>query len=163
MVISMEIRSARKEDCESCMKLLKQLWSPEYELESHVSRELPPDKFDRIYNCILDNPNCEVIVAEKDGELVAMMDMDFRESFFHGGLTMQIEDLIVDGRFRRQGIGQRMVGLAEELARRRGCAAIELSSDLYREETHKFWQAMGYEIEAYQLRKALESAIATQP
>ena len=157
----MEIRSARKEDCESCMKLLKQLWSPGYELASYFSRELPPDKFHRIYSCILDNPDCEVIVAEKDEEIIAMMDMDFRESFFHGGLSMQIEDLIVDERFRRQGVGQRMVGLAEEMARRHDCTSIGLSSDLYREETHKFWQAMGYQIEAYQLRKALEPSIAT--
>ena len=156
----MEIRSARKDDCESCMRLLEQLWSPEYELASYISRELPPDKFHRIYDCILDNPDCEVIVAEKDGEIIAMMDVDFRESFFHGGLTMQIEDLIVDERFRRQGIGQRMVGLAEAMARRRNCRSIELNSDLYREETHKFWQAMGYQIEAYQLRKSIEQSVA---
>ena len=159
----MEIRSARKEDCENCMKLLKQLWSPEHELASFVSRELPPEKFHRIYGCILDNPDCEVVVAEMDGEIIAMMDVDFRESFFHGGLAMQVEDLIVDERFRRQGIGQRMVGLAEEIARRRDCTSIELNSDLYREETHRFWQAMGYQIEAYQLRKALEPAVANQP
>ncbi len=159
----MEIRSARKEDCESCMKLLKQLWSPEYELTSYIRKELPPDKFHRIYDCILDNPNCEVIVAEMDGEIIAMLDMDFRESFFHGGLAMQVEDLIVDENYRRRGIGQRMVGLAEEIARRRNCTSIELNSDLYREETHKFWQAMGYQIEAYQLRKSLEPVVAPQP
>ena len=159
----MEIRSARKEDCESCLKLLKQLWSPEYELAKYVSRERPPDKFHRIYGCILDDPDCEVIVAEKDGEIIAMMDMNFHESFSRKGLAMQIEDLIVDERFRRQGIGQRMVGLGEEMAHSRGCLAIGLNSDLYREETHKFWLAMGYEIKAYQLIKALEPSVVAQP
>lgn len=158
----MVIRSATKEDCESCMRLVRQLWVPEYNLVSYISKQVPPDKFHRIYDCILDNPDCEVIVAEKDEQIVAMMDMDFHESFFHGGLTMQIEDLIVEKRFRRQGIGQRMVGLAEDMARQRGAVAVKLSSDLYREDTHRFWESMGYEIEAYELRKDLSPVTASQ-
>jgi GNAT superfamily N-acetyltransferase len=151
----MVIRSANKKDCEQCLKLLRQLWSSEYELDNLRNGKLSPKKLHELYGCLLENPNCEVMLAEKDNRVVAMMDLNFRETFFHGGWMMQIEDLVVDGKYRRQGIGQRMVGLAEEMAMRRGCCAIELNSDLYREETHRFWEAMGYEIEAYQLRKAL--------
>jgi GNAT superfamily N-acetyltransferase len=116
---------------------------------------MSPEKLHEIYDCIMDSSNCEIMVAEKDNRVVAMMDLNFRETFFHCGWTMVIEDLVVDRDFRRQGIGQRMVGLAEEMAMRRGCCAVELNSDLYRDETHRFWEAMGYEIGAYQLRKAL--------
>jgi GNAT superfamily N-acetyltransferase len=151
----MVIRSANKKDCEHCLKLLKQLWAPESELDSFQTGKLPPERLHELYDCMLDNPNCEIMIAEKDNRVVAMMDLNFRETFFHGGWAMQIEDLVVDEKYRRQGIGQRMVGLAEELAMRRGCCAIELNSDLYREDTHRFWEAMGYEIEAYQLRKPL--------
>jgi GNAT superfamily N-acetyltransferase len=151
----MVIRSANKKDCENCLKLLRQLWSPEYELDSAQSERLSPEKLHELYGCILENPDCEVVVAEKDNHVIAMMDLKFRETFFHGGWTMLIEDLVVDEKFRRQGVGQRMVGLAEEMAMRRGCCTVELNSDLYREDTHRFWEAMGYEIEAYQLRKPL--------
>lgn len=151
----MVIRSANKKDCENCLKLLRQLWSPEYELDSAQSERLSPEKLHELYGCILENPDCEIVVAEKDNHVIAMMDLKFRETFFHGGWTMLIEDLVVDAKFRRQGVGQRMVGLAEEMAMRRGCCTVELNSDLYREDTHRFWEAMGYEIEAYQLRKPL--------
>ena len=151
----MVIRSANRHDCERCIQLLQQLWAPEYELDSIQENKLTPEKLHELYGCILDNTNCEVMVAEKDEKVVAMMDLSFRETFFHCGWTMLIEDLVVEEKYRRQGIGQRMVGLAEEMAMRRGCCAVELNSDLFREETHRFWEAMGYEIEAYQLRKAL--------
>ena len=151
----MVIRSANEKDCERCLELLRQLWAPAYDLGSFKRDKLSSKKLHELYGCILDNPNCEVVIAEKDNTVVAIMDLHFRETFFHGGWTMQIEDLVVDEKCRRQGIGQRMVGIAEELAMRRGCCAVELNSDLYREETHRFWEAMGYEIEAYQLRKAL--------
>jgi GNAT superfamily N-acetyltransferase len=151
----MVIRSANEKDCERCLELLGQLWAPAYDLDSFKGDKLSSERLHELYGCILDNPNCEVVIAERDNRIVAMMDLNFRETFFHGGWTMQIEDLVVDEKYRRQGIGQRMVGIAEELAMRRGCCAVELNSDLYREETHRFWEAMGYEIEAYQLRKAL--------
>ena len=151
----MVIRSANKDDCQRCLQLLRQLWSPQYDLDSIREGRMPPGKLQELYRCILENSNCEVMVAEKDNRVVAMMDLSFRETFFHCGWTMQIEDLVVDESYRRQGIGQRMVGLAEEMAMRRGCCAVELNSDLYRDTTHRFWEAMGYEIEAYQLRKAL--------
>ena len=151
----MVIRNANKKDCEQCLQLLRLLWAPEYVLDSFRTGKLSPEKLHQLYGCMLENPNCEVVLAEKDERVVAVMDLNFRETFFHGGWTMQIEDLVVDEKCRRQGIGQRMVGLAEEMALRRGCCAVELNSDLYREETHHFWEAMGYEIEAYQLRKAL--------
>lgn len=151
----MVIRSANKKDCKNCLQLLRQLWSPEYDLDSFRTGRLSQEKLHKLYNCILDNPDCELVVAEKGEHVVAMMDLNFRETFFQGGWTMLIEDLVVDENYRRQGIGQRMVGLAEEMAMRRGCCAVELNSNLFREETHRFWEAMGYEIEAYQLRKAL--------
>jgi GNAT superfamily N-acetyltransferase len=154
-VMQMVIRSAKKEDCESCLKLLDQLWAPAYELDSIRAGRKPQEKLHPIYDCILGNPNCEIVVAEKDARVVAMMDLNFRETFFYGGWTMQIEDLVVDESCRREGIGQRMVGLAEEMALRRGCSAVELNSELYRGGSHRFWEAMGYEVGAYQMRKKL--------
>ncbi|HER43719.1 MAG TPA: GNAT family N-acetyltransferase [Candidatus Eisenbacteria bacterium] len=151
----MVIRNAEAKDCEQCLTLLRQLWKPAYDLDSIQEGTFSSEDLNVLYGCILDNPNCEVVIAEKDERVVAMMDLSFRETFLHGGLMMQIEDLIVDAKYRRQGIGQRMVGLAEEMAVSRGCRAAELNSDLYREATHRFWEAMGYEIGAYQLRKAL--------
>jgi len=49
-----------------------------------------------------------------------------------------------------------LVELSEEIAQERGCHAIELSSDVHRKETHRFWEELGYEGKAYQFRKAIE-------
>lgn len=68
---------------------------------------------------------------------------------------MIIEDLIVDENYRRKGIGTQLVRLAENIARQLGCLNIELNSDLCRKETHRFWEAIGYERNAYQFRKVI--------
>ncbi len=70
---------------------------------------------------------------------------------------MTIEDLLVDQACRRQHIGQNLVRAAEIIARTRDCHAIEVSSDFEREESHRFWQALGYKRLAYQFRKVLAS------
>jgi GNAT superfamily N-acetyltransferase len=68
---------------------------------------------------------------------------------------MIIEDLVVDEAHRRRGVGQRLVELAERIACQRGCRGVELSCDLHRVQTHRFWEAAGYQREAYQFRKTL--------
>ena len=69
---------------------------------------------------------------------------------------MIIEDLIIDEKHRRKGIGTKLVRFAEEIAEKKACYAIELNSDLYRKETHRFWEALGYECKAYQFRKTIK-------
>jgi GNAT superfamily N-acetyltransferase len=68
---------------------------------------------------------------------------------------MIIEDLIVDKKYRRKGIGSQLVQLVEKIARQQGCKTIELNSDMNRQETHYFWEAIGYERKAYQFRKSI--------
>ena len=96
-----------------------------------------------------------LVLAGHGGEIIALMDLTLRDTLFHRGKTMIIEDLIVDGPHQRQGIGRQLVEHAERIAGQRGCRGIELSSDLHREDTHLFWEALGYERKAYQFRKTL--------
>jgi GNAT superfamily N-acetyltransferase len=98
----------------------------------------------------------KLLLAENDDQIVALMDLTFRDTFFHGGRTMVIEDLVVDERLRRRGIGRQLVRHAERIAREHGCRAIEVSSSLHRTDAHGFWTSLGYEREAYQFLKPLQ-------
>jgi GNAT superfamily N-acetyltransferase len=51
---------------------------------------------------------------------------------------------VVDGRRRRGGIGGRLVAEAERWAATRGLRHMSVRSNVAREESHPFYQALGY-------------------
>ena len=62
------------------------------------------------------------------------------------GLRSLIEDVIVDERARRQGIGEALVRYAIDLARAAGADGISLTSNPRREAANKLYQSMGFEL-----------------
>ena len=56
-----------------------------------------------------------------------------------------IEDVVVDRDARGQGIGREMMRFAMERCREAGCCKMVLSSNLRREEAHRFYESLGFE------------------
>ncbi len=150
----MQFRDANEIDFEAFLPLLQQLWPAlnitGIDADIHIIK-----KIKEIFHRLLENPDAKVILAETDSQIIGLIDLTFRETLFYRGQVMIIEDLIIDKNYRRRGIGTQLVQLAEEIARQRDCHSIELNSDLYRKETHRFWEALGYERKAYQFRKLI--------
>lgn len=69
----------------------------------------------------------------------------------------QIGGLVVSERARRRGAGTLLMRRAEDFARERGCAAVNLRSNVIRSGAHQFYAAIGYEIikTQYAFRKVL--------
>ena len=60
------------------------------------------------------------------------------------GLRSIIEDVIVDEKLRRQGIGEALMRYAIELARQAGADGVSLTSNPQRDAANKLYQAMGF-------------------
>ncbi|BCG60160.1 GNAT family N-acetyltransferase [Paenibacillus sp. URB8-2] len=60
---------------------------------------------------------------------------------------MVIENVVVAGSFRRQGIGKNLMLEIEQAARKRDCAYIILVSGGQRKEAHKLYEQLGYKEE----------------
>ena len=56
----------------------------------------------------------------------------------------EISGLIVDEKFRSQGVGPLLLVRAEEWAREKGCRAIGLRSNVIRDRAHAFYERHGY-------------------
>jgi GNAT superfamily N-acetyltransferase len=56
----------------------------------------------------------------------------------------EISGLIVDEKFRSQGIGPLLLARAERWAREKGCRAIGLRSNVIRDRAHTFYERHGY-------------------
>ena len=62
------------------------------------------------------------------------------------GLRSIIEDVVVDERARRRGIGEALVRQAIELARVAGADGVSLTSNPQREAANLLYQAMGFQL-----------------
>jgi ribosomal protein S18 acetylase RimI-like enzyme len=56
----------------------------------------------------------------------------------------EISGLVVDEKFRSQGIGPLLLVRAEQWAREKGCRAIGLRSNVIRDRAHSFYERHGY-------------------
>ena len=62
------------------------------------------------------------------------------------GLRSIIEDLVVDEKLRRQGIGEALIRYAIELAREAGADGLSLTSNSQREAANHLYQSLGFEL-----------------
>ncbi|NLM37332.1 MAG: GNAT family N-acetyltransferase [Firmicutes bacterium] len=127
------IREAVPEDCPSLTKLAGQLG---YQAELSQMKPRLLDLFRRDEH--------KVLVAEVDGEIAGWVHA-FLNRPLHKDTTVEIAGLVVDQKYRRMGIGKRLLDAAEEWAKDRGCNQVTLVSNITREAAHQFYQAAGYQ------------------
>lgn len=63
---------------------------------------------------------------------------------------MVLENMIVSKKYRKLGVGKKLVQQVEQIARNRNCYYIMLVSLLKRKEAHKFYQSLGYSLDVVQ-------------
>lgn len=142
----MIIRKARAKEVDGIFSLLSQLWP---------NKELKPTCIQRVFHQRIDSPNAEGFLAEVGETIIGLLDVTFRQTLFYQGLTMMIEDVLICKQYRGKGFGTQFIHFAEEVARKRGCKAIELSSGVHRKRTHTFWKKRGYRCSNYHFHKVL--------
>jgi predicted N-acetyltransferase YhbS len=94
------------------------------------------------------SPATEVVVAERDGDVVGLIAVTTRRQFQRAGNLITIDTLIVDEQNRSQGIGEQLISVAVEAAKRSNAQAIELVSNLRRVEARRFYERLGFEVTA---------------
>lgn len=93
----------------------------------------------------LSGERVELFVAERAGHLVGFLDLDFHSTCpvrtVHG---CEVLRLYVQQPFQGQGIGRRLLALAEARARHAGQAAVWLTAWEGNHRARDFYQALGY-------------------
>jgi len=102
---------------------------------------------------IVSMPGHELLVAEEDGVVVGTIVLLVVPNLSHGARPWAIvENMVVDGRYRRKGIGRLLMDYAIAHARKAGCYKVQLLSNKKRHEAHKFYRSLGFETSAYGFR-----------
>ncbi len=76
------------------------------------------------------------------------------QTTFHGK-RFYIDDLVTDEAERGRGYGARLLTWCEELAKARGCTALDLESGVHRPKAHRFYFRQGMTIFTFGFTKDL--------
>ena len=129
---SAEIRCAEMSDGAEIARLSAELGYP-----------MSVDDMQSRLGTLLGNARHYIAVApDGDERLLGWMHVEHRTSI-EGGDRAELMGLVVDSAARRRGLGRRVDG-AEQWARSRGLKGLTVRSNVTRELSHPFYEALGY-------------------
>lgn len=80
---------------------------------------------------------------QADGHIVGMCALLFTLSTWSAAPVCELQDVIVTAASRREDIGRGLVGAAEQVARERGCARLQLLAESWNLAGHAFYRSLG--------------------
>jgi GNAT superfamily N-acetyltransferase len=134
------IRRARREDVEAIVRMLAddQIGSTRDSVD-----DLTP--YLKAFDDIDADPGQLLVVAEDAGQAVGTLQLSIIPGLARkGALRGQIEAVRVRASRRGSGLGGKLMTWAIEESRRRGCALVQLTSDVQREDAHRFYERLGF-------------------
>jgi GNAT superfamily N-acetyltransferase len=91
-------------------------------------------------------PGYRLLVATVEGEVVGTYALAIMQKMGKRGTPAGVvEDVAVAPSRQGQGIGRAMMEHAREACRSAGCYKLALSSNLRREDAHRFYDSLGFE------------------
>ncbi len=97
------------------------------------------------FAAISDDPNQYLLVVESSGEVIGMAQLTFIPGLSRkGAWRMNVEAVRVKSTMRGLGTGAWLMQAAEAIGHERGCALVQLTSDVVRQDAHRFYARLGY-------------------
>ncbi|WP_054531626.1 GNAT family N-acetyltransferase [Erythrobacter sp. SG61-1L] len=138
------IRPARQADAAAIAVLIDQLGHPGSSA-ADVAARLP----------LIEAAGMDALVAELNGRVVGCLTTSVMPVLHRAQPVGRISMLVVEDALRGQGIGAALLRAGEAALETRGCAMIEVTSNMKRKDAHRFYEREGYE--ATSLRFSLNS------
>nr|MBC7245102.1 GNAT family N-acetyltransferase [Chloroflexota bacterium] len=130
--MSIAIREANANDAEVLADLATQLGYPSQ----------PDQIVHRL--AALPSLGCRVFVAVVEGQVMGFVQVGVYFPFLMDHAA-EIAALVVDEKWRGQGIGRALLRVAEAWAVENGCAAIYVRTNIVRERAHAFYRREGFQ------------------
>lgn len=140
LVPGVSVDRARFEDVPAIVRLLA-------DDRLGASREAldDPEVYRRAFEDIDADPNQFLAVLRRGDRVVGTLQLTFVPGLSRrGALRVQVEAVRVHGGERGTGLGSAFMEWVERVARGRGAALVQLTSDRAREDAHRFYERLGY-------------------
>ncbi|WP_307668643.1 GNAT family N-acetyltransferase [Streptomyces sp. V2I9] len=112
-----------------------------------AQRESPDDlaPYEEAFQRLADDPNQHVVVAVRAGRVVGTLQLTIVPGLSRRGATRSIiEGVRVHGDERGSGLGTQLIQWAVDESRRQNCRLVQLTSDVTREDAHRFYERLGF-------------------
>ena len=98
-----------------------------------------------------------LLVAEVESNVVGTADLLIVPNLTHGGAPWAIvENVVVDEKARRFGVGHALIGEMVRVCRDAGCYKMQLLSNKHRTQAHEFYRSVDFEAVAEGFRRYLD-------
>jgi GNAT superfamily N-acetyltransferase len=136
MTAALRVRDARPDELEAVVALLR-----EDVIREVDEAEVPASAYAPAFAEILADDHQQLLVGEADGEVVATAQLSWlRRMTYVGGLFCVVESVRVRSDLRSRGYGAALMREVEHLARERGAARIELTTNARRDRARAFYE-----------------------
>ena len=135
-------RTAQREDVAAIVQLLAD--DPLGAKREHAEPPLPPSYY-RAFAAIDEDPHNELLVAERDGRIIGVLQLTFIPNMtYQGSWRAQVEGVRVAAEARGAGLGRALLETAIERAREADCRLVQLTTDKQRAEAVRFYESLGF-------------------
>ncbi len=135
----MKIRTAQSADLDSLVSLLSVLFAIEDDFSFDEARQRQG------LSLMLANELGCVLVAEAEGQVVGMCTGQLLVSTAEGGLTLLVEDVVVDAQWRGRGVGRLLVEAVSDWARANRVSRLQLLADRNNAPALDFYRSLGWQ------------------
>lgn len=134
------IREIMKNDLDGLLRLYMQL-------HDNPMPEKTPELL-RIWDCILQDKNHHVIVAEENGKIVSSCVCVIIPNLTHNQQPYAfIENVVTDVNCRKKGLATQCLNFAKQIALKENCYKMMLLTGSKKESTLNFYRKAGYNCE----------------
>ncbi len=142
----MKIRELNETDLVQLAELYYQFWGDNSDVEKMKSQ----------LQVIKTENNHIILVCENNGNIVgSVMGIVCRELYGECRPFLVIENMIVDRKYRQQGVGTRLLEYLEERAKERGCTQMILVTEKNRIDACGFYENFGFSTNTTGYKKRL--------
>jgi ribosomal protein S18 acetylase RimI-like enzyme len=133
-----EFRKAIPEDLRQIVDLLQQQLQ-----ENSVAVAMEPLRLATLR--MIERPGLgQILVAARGDALAGIAVLSFLWTLEHGGATVWLDELYVDPRERRSGLGTKLLEAAMAVARAQGCVALDLEVEPGHEAAVRLYERLGF-------------------
>jgi GNAT superfamily N-acetyltransferase len=128
---------ARKEHLPKILELYKQLISEEIPIDINVANKI----WEKI-----ENSSIKYFIAVENGIIISSCYLAIIPNLTRNGKSNGfIENVITDEKYRKKGIGKKVIEMAIEYGKQNNCYKIILQSSYKRKENHIFYEKCGFD------------------
>ena len=135
----MEYEVGKRDDLGAILELYKQ-WNPKIDIFADFSIEEANKVWDKI-----ESNNIKYFLAKDNNKVIATCFICIIPNLANSGKPIgYIENVITDEKYRRKGIGKKIIEMAIKFAKEEKCNRVVLLSASKKIEAHKFYDSLGF-------------------